>query len=115
MWNRVEQACGGNRRLEVLIGDMTLREATSDTAVVVVDPKLLGAARTHSRDLESALGAAFGRTMKIDLQPAATVEVATEQEAAKPRTNMQEHALVKQAIQLLNARIVSVGPRQKTT
>lgn len=112
LWNRVEQACGGNRRLEVLLEDMQLRTVENGKAVVVVDPKMLSAARSTSSDLAAALGQAFGRTLTLELLPA-EVEAAAPTEPEKPRTNMHEHPLVKQAIELFAARVINVGPRQK--
>jgi hypothetical protein len=112
LWNRVEQACGGNRRLELLLEDMQLRTVENDKAVVVVDPKMLSAARSTSSELAAAMGQAFGRTITVELLPS-EAGVAAPTGPERPRTNMHEHPLVKQAIELLNARVINVGPRQK--
>jgi hypothetical protein len=111
MWNRVERACGGNRRLEILVGDMSLREASHDRAVVVVDSKLISTARSHTYEIETALHAAFGRTMKVDFSAATEAHAPVVAAEAKALPNMNEHPLVRQAVQLLNARLVRVEPR----
>jgi hypothetical protein len=98
MWNRVERACGGNRRLEILVGDMSLREASHDRAVVVVDSKLISTARSHTYEIETALHAAFGRTMKVDFSAATEAQAPVVAAEAKALPNMNEHPLVRQAV-----------------
>jgi len=113
MWNRVERACEHSGRLSALLADMKLKSRDGDKAVLEVDSKLFGAAKSLESDLQKAMSEAFGMHMSLLIESAKIVEQATEEEAAKPTTNMSEHALVKQAIELFGAKIISVSPRRK--
>lgn len=113
MWNRVERACEHSGRLSALLSDIKIKSRDGDKAVLEVDPKLFGAAKSLEADLQKAFSAAFGVHMSLLIESAEVVEQATEEEAAKPTTNMSEHALVKQAIELFGAKIISVAPRRR--
>jgi hypothetical protein len=114
MWNRVERACEHSGRLSALLADMKFKSRDGDRAVLEVDPKLFGAAKSLESDLQKAMSEAFGMQMSLLIESATIVEEATREEASKPTTNMSEHALVKQAIELFGAKLISVSPRRKS-
>jgi len=119
LWSRIEQSCSGNRRLRVLLSDMKLERIDGDTAVVSVNPQMFAAANSYATDLGLAFKAAYGVDLSIRFESA--VRLKEEGEAATPsslpaepppvRTNAAEHPLVRQATELLGARLVSVRPR----
>jgi len=120
LWERIGEACSGNRRLRVLLGDMSLSRIDGDTAIVSVTPLMFPAANAYASDLGQAFKTAYGIDLSVRFESAVQLSDAAVQSGAAspaapttepPKTNAAEHPLVRQAIELLGARLVSIRPR----
>lgn len=116
-WGKVLAAAGPNRRLRILLNDITLVSVENDVVVLAVSEALHGAARANEKELCGLLASAWDRAVKLELRqeggtaPAAT-PAATQAAINANLQAVQEHPLVKQAMELFGAKVVSVQARK---
>lgn len=111
-WPRVMQLCSGSRRVKVMLESARLVEVKPAPGRVTLEVAghLLAAARGLARDIETLAATIAGEPVSFAFQPAPGSE--TLAPAPEPIPNVQEHPLVRQAMELFNARVLSVQPRQ---
>ncbi len=109
-WARVIEASGGSRRVRVLLeGSRCEKVAAGFGGAVVsvrVGVEVLAPARALLGEIEGVAGGVAGSAVKVELVSDAPVV-----QAPAPRANMSEHPLVKSAMELFGARLVSVQGR----
>lgn len=113
-WPRMLELCTGNRRLRVVLDAARLIEAKPDPCGVTIEVsgQMIQAARSYARDIEGLAATIAGESVSLVLRsPDAESRLAADAPAA-PRTPVQEHPLVKQAMELFKARLLSVQQRQ---
>lgn len=113
-WPRMLELCTGNRRLRVVLDSARLIEAKPDPCAVTIEVsgQMIQAARSYARDIEGLAATIAGESVSLVLRsPEPESRPATDAPAA-PRTPVQEHPLVKQAMELFKARLLSVQQRQ---
>lgn len=119
-WAKVLAAANPNRRLRILLKDITLVGVENDVVVLAVSEALAGAARANEKELCGLLASAWDKAVKLELrqhgQPAsATLAPAETQQAINANLQaIQEHPLVKQAIELFGAKLTSVQARKSS-
>lgn len=97
---------------------MKLERIDGETAVVSVNPQMFAAANSFANDLGEAFKAAYGPGLSVRFESAVRLDESAPAEKAaeeppKVRTNASDHPLVRQATELLGARLISVRPRQR--
>jgi len=112
-WPAVLAAAATNRRVRIILDGSTCEsvsrpDAKSANLRIKVHAEVLTAARGSALELESIASSVAGLTIKIE----PTADAPVQAESATPRTNINEHPLVKSAIDLFKARVLSVQPRQ---
>lgn len=118
-WTRVlDHAAASNRRLRVLLDDVSLHTIADDLVVLTVSEALFGAAQSSEKDLGAVIAKAWDRAVRLELRrntplfaptdPASTS--ATNTTPAEPP--VQDHPLVQQAMKTFNAKLVGVQPRK---
>jgi hypothetical protein len=112
-WPAVLAAAASNRRVRIILVGSTCENVSRPDAKtanlrIKVHAEVLTAARGSVSELESIASAVAGLTIKIEPIADAPVQA----ESATPRTSINEHPLVKSAIDLFKARVLSVQPRQ---
>jgi len=125
VWSLVREACGGNRRLSVLMNEMQLVSVGEQTAVVRVADEVRAAVASTEKDLAAAMATVLGREVRVEISgkaqhaeagaalPGATDSpLKPEEPLTAVRTPITDHPLVKHAIELFGARVISVQPRR---
>ncbi len=112
-WPAVLAAAASNRRVRIILDGSTCEhisrpDAKSAQLRIKVHAEVLTAARGSVTELESIASSVAGLTIKIE----PTADTPVQSESATPRTSINEHPLVKSAIDLFKARVLSVQPRQ---
>lgn len=112
-WPAVLAAASTNRRVRIILDGSTCEnvarpDAKSANLRIKVHAEVLTAARGSVSELESIASTVAGLTIKIE----PTADAPVQSESATPRTSINEHPLVKSAIDLFKARVLSVQPRQ---
>ncbi|MFA6044495.1 MAG: hypothetical protein WC718_05885 [Phycisphaerales bacterium] len=116
-WGKVLAAAGPNRRLRILLNDISLVSVENDVVVLAVSEALHGAARANEKELCGLLATAWERAVKLELrqeggEAAAATPAATQAAINANLQAVQEHPLVKQAMELFGAKVVSVQARK---
>lgn len=116
-WGKVLAAAGPNRRLRILLNDISLVSVENDVVVLAVSEALHGAARANEKELCGLLASAWERAVKLELRQegggaAAATAGATQAAINANLQAVQEHPLVKQAMELFGAKVVSVQARK---
>lgn len=83
-------------------------DARTTAARIRVTLEVLAACRSNLAEIEALASQVAGHEIKIE--PFAEAPAVTE--TAAPRANINEHPLVKSAMELFKARLLSVQPRQ---
>lgn len=112
-WDRILEAAGSYRRLRVVLGDSSLVRLDAERVVIRVPESLRAVARASERELLAVVASALGRSVAVEIEaPEAAQPEAGEAEAVKaPRTPVDQEPLVRQAMELFGARLVSVTVR----
>ncbi|MDX2130833.1 MAG: hypothetical protein SFY69_02125 [Planctomycetota bacterium] len=121
-WAQVLSAAAPNRRLRVLLNDCTVARVEDDLVVLSVSDALLGAAQANEKDLCALLAKAWDRAVRLELRssnPPAPSGAAAETPAAPggapgpdAPAKAAELPLVRHAMELFQARLVSVQARK---
>lgn len=106
-------AAGANRRVSLLLTAAKLVRLDADAAVLSLSPQDRTLARSMERDLLAVLAAGLGRPVRVEFDAEPEPEKAAPSEPEQPRTPIDQHPMVKQAIELFGGRIISVQPRPK--
>lgn len=118
-WGKVLAAAGPNRRLRILLNDISLVSVENDVVVLAVSEALHGAARASEKELCGLLASAWDRAVKLELRQeggeAAATPAASQASINANLLALQEHPLVKQAMELFGAKVVSVQARKNAT
>lgn len=112
-WPAVLAASATNRRVRIILDgskceNVSRPDAKSAQLRIKVHAEVLTAARGSVTELESIASSVAGLAIKIE----PTADAPVQSESAAPRTSINEHPLVKSAIDLFKARVLSVQPRQ---
>jgi hypothetical protein len=112
-WPRVLAAAASNRRARVLLEGsacvaVARKDAKSAAARVRVLPELLAAFKNAATELDAIASLVAGHS--ITIEPFADAPAIME--PATPRANINDHPLVKSALELFKARVLSVQARQ---
>lgn len=110
--------------MATLLGELTFLGVTGGVARLVGPREMVQAARAKVADLEALFRQAVGSPVKVQIESAGgdLREVAAEMGADRapslaapqtPKASMQEHPLVRQAVEQLGATLVRVQPRVK--
>lgn len=112
-WDRILEAAGSYRRLRVVLGDSSLVRLDAERVVIRVPESLRAVVRASERELLAVVASALGRSVAVEIEaPEAAQPEAGEAEAVKaPRTPADQEPLVRQAMELFGARLVSVTGR----
>lgn len=142
-WGKVLQAAAPNRRLRVLLNDCALVKAEDDLVVVSVSQALMSSAQASEKDLCRLLALAWDRAVRLELRVAGAEEKPSQESVGDAGTNAGEkgeetvasrigakptpvpaalsdaatvgnHPLVRQAMELFNAKLIGVQPRKPT-
>lgn len=109
-WDRILEAAGSYRRLRVVLGDSSLVRLDAERVVIRVPESLRAVVRASERELLAVVASALGRSVAVEIE--APAPEAGEAEAVKaPRTPVDQEPLVRQAMELFGARLVSVTVR----
>ena len=113
-WPRMLELCTGNRRLRVVLDAARLIEAKPDPCAVTIEVagQMMQAARSYAKDIEGLAATIAGESVSLVLRAPETESRPASEAPATPRTPVQEHPLVKQAMELFKARLLSVQHRQ---
>lgn len=112
-WPQVLAAAASNRRARIILegsscASVSRIDARTTAAKIRVTSEVLAACRSNLAELESIATQVAGSDIRIEPFADAPADV----EATTPRTNINEHPLVKSAMELFKARVLSVQPRQ---
>ncbi|NUQ68318.1 MAG: hypothetical protein HUU18_08580 [Phycisphaerales bacterium] len=114
-WDRILEAAGSYRRLRVVLGDSSLVRLDAQRVVIRVPESLRAVVRASERELLAVVASALGRSVAVEIEapaPEAAPPEAGEAEAVKAtRTPADQEPLVRQAMELFGARLVSVTVR----
>ncbi|MBK9188222.1 MAG: hypothetical protein IPM33_04625 [Phycisphaerales bacterium] len=114
-WDRILEAAGSYRRLRVVLGDSSLVRLDAQRVVIRVPESLRAVVRASERELLAVVASALGRSVAVEIEapaPEAAPPEAGEAEAVKAtRTPADQEPLVRQAMELFGARLVSVTGR----
>lgn len=113
-WPAVLAAAAANRRARIILEGSTAEavariDARTTQIQVRVNPEVLAACRSSLAELEQIASTVAGHSIKL---VPITDAPAAQPEAEAPKTSINEHPLVKSAIDLFKARVLSVQPRQ---
>ncbi len=107
-WPAVVGACASSRRVRLALEGSAVVERTDAGVTVRVAPAMVGTARASLDEIVQAASRVAGRAVAVALvAPEASVA------EAKPLAPPTEHPLVKQAMELFGARVVSVQARRE--
>lgn len=120
LWDRVRTASASTKLIATLLGELTFLGLREGVARLVGPREMVVAARNKITEIESLFRQATGSPVRVQIE-AASAEVrepmAGDPSAlaapAAPRAPMQEHPLVRQAIDQLGATLVRIQPRVK--
>jgi hypothetical protein len=112
-WEAVIEAASSNRRARIILENstcvsITRQDPRTTLARIRVTPEVLAACRSSLAEIEAIASQTAGHRVQID--PVADAPAVIE--PATPRSNINEHPLVKSAMELFKARLLSVQPRQ---
>lgn len=112
-WPAVLAAANSNRRARIILdGSSCVGVARVDSRTTMVRvkviPDVLAACRSSAAELEAIASQVAGKTVKIE----AFADEPVVAQDTTPRANINEHPLVKSAMELFKARLLSVQPRQ---
>ncbi len=115
LWARIVRSPTLSPVLRAILTNSTLVEIKDDAAVLDTAPRFLAGARSRLPEIAAAFEKEVGRRIVVTLrEPEATPADASEQGStppAGPPPSPVDDPLVKIAMELFNARIVSVQPR----
>lgn len=99
------------RRARVILSEARVAGVAGGVVSILVKPTLLGPAQQSISEIEAILSEVSGEALRVEvaldeLAAAAAVESA-------PTVDIQNHPLVKQAIELFGGKVISTGPRRK--
>lgn len=110
IWKASLAAASGNRRLRVLMDDLALESLNEGVAVIRAPEAIKGLAYAAAGDLAGVLTQIRRAPTRVEIVLQA--REAVPEAPAPARISGAEHPLVKKAITLLGARVVSVQPRK---
>lgn len=109
-WSRVIEASGASRRVRVLLEGSRCEKVAAGFGGAVVSVRVgievLAPAKALLAEIEGVAGGVAGSAVKVELVSDAPVV-----QAPVAKANMTEHPLVKSAMELFGARLVSVQGR----
>jgi len=109
------------RRIKILVESVTLAELGDEHVLVTAEPDMEAAVQGAAPEIEEILRRVFGKPLRLKIAGAADENRAKIQSLTTPLSaasanlavpSLAEHPLVKEAIELFNARIVGVQRRQ---
>lgn len=114
-WERILEAAGSYRRLRVVLDEASLVRLDAERVVIAVPEAMRSVAKASERELVSVVASALGRSVAVEIEAIGSgmeTPVAVEANGARAeRTPADQEPLVRQAIDLFGARIVSVTNR----
>lgn len=119
-WARVVDAAT-TRRIKILVESVQLSEISEEHAVVTAEADMAAAVQGAAPEIEDILRRVFGKPLRLKVsggadENRAKISTLTTPLAAANATSampaLAEHPLVKEAMELFNARIVGVQRRQ---
>ena len=120
VWDAVRTSASATKYMAAILGDLTFLGLSAGVARLVGPRDVVQAAKSKLADLELLFRQASGGPVKVQVEPMA-VEVRADAPAAEsglsvpvtPKVSMQEHPLVRKAIDQLGATLIRVQPRIK--
>lgn len=113
LWAGVLRAAADNRRLISIIEDFRIERLDGDAAVIVGRGPLVAMARASTEAIGELFARAGGRPIRVEIRADDSPEEAGPDAAAAP-VNLEEHPLVKQAMELFGVRTkIRVLPRKR--
>lgn len=110
LWDRALRAAADNRRLVSIIEDLRLEGVKEGTALLVGQRPLVAMAQMNAAAIEDLLSRVGGRPIRIDIRAEETTPAET---TAAPLVNLNDHPLVKQAVELFGVKSpIRVMPRK---
>jgi len=123
VWEAVRTSASASKYTATILGDLTFLGLSAGVARLVGPREIVQAAKTRLADLELLFRKASGGPVKVQIEPVAgemrsdspAIETGLDAPAAlaTPKASMQEHPLVRKAIDQLGATLIRVQPRIK--
>jgi len=105
--------------MRVLLNDCSLVKVENDLVVVAVSDALLSAAQSSEKELCQLLASAWDKAVRLEFRGSSAAGVPSQQPEHDPpestRSPITDHPLVRQAMELFNAKLVGVQPRKTQT
>ena len=123
LWSMVVEACQKQHRMRLLVGNLKLVTKDDERAVLAVSDEMRTAAQSAERDLCTLLSVAWGQSLKVELTSSAGERLESAAPpaeetppAAAPAAGLppiHDHPLIKDAVELFGARVISTQPRKR--
>ncbi len=121
LWSMVVEACQKQHRMRMLVGGLKLVTKDDERAVLAVSDEMRTAAQSAERDLCTLLSVAWGQSLKVELTSATGERLEAAPQAVKeappnpaaPLPPIQDHPLIRDAVELFGAKVISTQPRKK--
>lgn len=112
LWAKVLAAAQDNRRVRVVLADLTPVSLHEQVLSLRPAPSAMLAAKSQKGEIETMLLRLVGKRIAIDL-----IELAQEQSVATNTSTIETvstHPLVAKAVELLGGKVIGVQPRRKS-
>jgi hypothetical protein len=122
LWSMVINASQKQHRMRLLVGNLRLVSKDDERAVLAVSDEMRTAALSAERDLCTLLSVAWGQNLKIELTSASGERLestapppspAAQEAAPQALPPIHDHPLIKNAVELFGARIISTQARKR--
>lgn len=117
LWARALEQARANRRLAALLDESRLEGVEGDLVILSMERGWAAMARERAGALEALFSAAAGRALRVEVRErgaALPVESTPVEAPSREPEDPSQHPLVREAIEKLRARVVSVQPRRPT-
>lgn len=114
-WPRVREAVAQspNRRLRIALDGAQLVEVADEGVLIEVSRSLFATAAASAGELEALVARVAGRALPVRFRAPEAPSPPAPEQAGGPASpaSVQDHELVRRAVELFGARVVSVQPR----
>ncbi|MFO0857793.1 MAG: hypothetical protein U0640_10600 [Phycisphaerales bacterium] len=111
LWAKLLEVSQDNRRMRVVLGDLTPVSLHELVLTLRPAPSALLAAKSQQSEIETQLLQLVGKRVAIDLIEPAPQETAISN--APTVESVSAHPLIAQAVELLGGKVIGVQPRRK--
>ena len=111
LWAKLLEVSQDNRRMRVVLGDLTPVSLHELVLTLRPAPTALLAAKSQQSEIETQLLQLVGKRIAIDL-----IEPAPQESAANDTPTVESvstHPLIAKAVELLGGKVIGVQPRRK--